>query len=328
MGALQKKKKKTKLPGQPKKPMCAYFIWLNEEGREMIKKECPEASVTDIAKKAAQRWRDMNDGEKKKFEEVNKELKEKYDEEYKAWFATGGEETIKQAKWDNKTTGKAKGANEEKKKSKNPYWEHFGGKDEEGCEGKKMMGGLFYIEELSRKRPRTSIKQNGWSCKLCGVTTHYYNQLEAHLGGNKHCRNLRDKKLTRDSEKFCSICQVMFATEAAWKSHVEFFHDKTDEYFEEAKKPKMEKIKIDKYEYDDDTKSNVGKINGVIIKVEKREIEEDIKPKLEDPSKLKLDMIKVERFEYVEEDTKPRVCDMDIIKVEKCEHFEEDTKPG
>ena len=32
-----KKKKKTKLPGQPKKPMSAYFMWLNEEGRESIK---------------------------------------------------------------------------------------------------------------------------------------------------------------------------------------------------------------------------------------------------------------------------------------------------
>ena len=28
-----KPKKKTKLPGQPKKPMSAYFLWLNEEGR-------------------------------------------------------------------------------------------------------------------------------------------------------------------------------------------------------------------------------------------------------------------------------------------------------
>ena len=28
-----KTKKKTKLAGQPKKPMSAYFLWMNEEGR-------------------------------------------------------------------------------------------------------------------------------------------------------------------------------------------------------------------------------------------------------------------------------------------------------
>ena len=32
-----KAKKKTKLPGQPKRPMSAYFLWLNSEGREKIK---------------------------------------------------------------------------------------------------------------------------------------------------------------------------------------------------------------------------------------------------------------------------------------------------
>ena len=30
-------KKKTKLPGQPKRPMSAYFLWLNSEGRDKIK---------------------------------------------------------------------------------------------------------------------------------------------------------------------------------------------------------------------------------------------------------------------------------------------------
>merc|ERR1719186_2011804 len=95
---------------------------------------------------------------------------------------------------------------------------------------------------------------------------------------------------------------------------------------------KMEKIENDKYEYDEDTKSKVGNINhqiyGASIKVEKKEIEEDIKPKLEDPSKLILEMIKVEKFEYFEEDTKPIVgegthqLNGSIIKVEKKEFSE------
>ena len=36
-GGGSKKKKLTKLPGQPKKPMGAYFLWLQAEGREKIK---------------------------------------------------------------------------------------------------------------------------------------------------------------------------------------------------------------------------------------------------------------------------------------------------
>lgn len=31
------RKKKTKLPGEPKRPMSAYFLWLNEEGRDQLK---------------------------------------------------------------------------------------------------------------------------------------------------------------------------------------------------------------------------------------------------------------------------------------------------
>ena len=30
-------KKKTKLPGQPKRLISAYFLWLNSEGRDKIK---------------------------------------------------------------------------------------------------------------------------------------------------------------------------------------------------------------------------------------------------------------------------------------------------
>merc|ERR1719186_1728927 len=110
-----KPKKKTKLPGQPKKPMSGYFLWLNEEGRELIKKEQPDAGVTDIAKAAGEKWREMGDSTKKKYEEMHKELKEKYEEEYKEWFESGGEEAIKQAKKDKKEAG---GAAEVRKRRK------------------------------------------------------------------------------------------------------------------------------------------------------------------------------------------------------------------
>jgi len=121
-----KPKKKTKLPGQPKKPMSGYFLWLNEEGREMIKKENPGAGVTDIAKGAGEKWREMDEGTKKQYEEKHKDLKEKYEEEYKEWFEGGGEEAIKQAKKDKKEAG-GSGGSPKKKKSKKPVGESSGG---------------------------------------------------------------------------------------------------------------------------------------------------------------------------------------------------------
>merc|ERR1712096_424662 len=93
-GVARKKKKKTKLPGQPKKPMSAYFLWLNEEGRELIKKENPDAGVTDINKAAGEKWREMGESTKKKYEEMHKELKEKY----KEWFECKHRNPSKQAK--------------------------------------------------------------------------------------------------------------------------------------------------------------------------------------------------------------------------------------
>jgi len=125
-----KPKKKTKLPGQPKRPMSGYFLWLNDEGRELIKKENPSASVTDIAKSAGEKWKEMDDGTKKKYEEMHKELKLKYEEEYKEWFEGGGEEAIKQAKKEQKAAKKAgggEGSPKKKSKKQKPVGEPTGG---------------------------------------------------------------------------------------------------------------------------------------------------------------------------------------------------------
>merc|ERR1712034_207202 len=120
-----KPKKKTKLPGQPKKPMSAYFLWLNEEGRELIKKENPGASVTEVAKTAGTKWGAIDESTKKKYEEMHKDLKEKYEEEYKEWFESGGEEALKQAKKDKKEAGGS--GSPKKKKSKKPAGVPTGG---------------------------------------------------------------------------------------------------------------------------------------------------------------------------------------------------------
>jgi len=102
-----RKKKKTKLPGQPKKPQGAYFLWLNSEGREKIKEENPGIIVTEVSKKAGEMWAAIDKATKERFEEEAKAAKKKYDEDYKQWFEDGGEEAIKGAKADKESGGKS-----------------------------------------------------------------------------------------------------------------------------------------------------------------------------------------------------------------------------
>jgi len=93
-----KKKKLTKLPGQPKKPMSGYFMWLQAAGREKINAEFPGLKVTEVGKKAGEMWREMGDSDKKEWEEKVKEAKEQYEKDYKEWLENGGEEAMKEAK--------------------------------------------------------------------------------------------------------------------------------------------------------------------------------------------------------------------------------------
>merc|ERR1719458_1139015 len=87
-----------KLPGQPKRPMSAYFLWLNSEGRDKIKEENPGLGVTEVSKKAGEMWAKIDSDTKERFEKKAKAAKEKYEEEYKEWFEGGGEDALKAPK--------------------------------------------------------------------------------------------------------------------------------------------------------------------------------------------------------------------------------------
>lgn len=56
----QRTKRKVKLPGQPKRNMSAYFIWMNEN-RENINKEYPDLTLAEFGKKAGELWKAMED---------------------------------------------------------------------------------------------------------------------------------------------------------------------------------------------------------------------------------------------------------------------------
>lgn len=86
------KPKKKKESGAPKRPMSAYFLWLNES-RESIKEEFPGISITELTKKAGERWRELKD--KTKWEKMNLKEKARYEAEMKEWKASGGADKAK-----------------------------------------------------------------------------------------------------------------------------------------------------------------------------------------------------------------------------------------
>jgi len=111
--------KLAKVEGQPKRPMSAYFLWMNEEGRANAKKELPGAGVADISKNCGEQWRSIDEATKKKYEKKQGELKKKYDVEMPLWLENGGKELLdaaKKAKKDQKMKKAGKKATPKKKK--------------------------------------------------------------------------------------------------------------------------------------------------------------------------------------------------------------------
>jgi len=75
-----KKRKKEKDPNAPKKPLTAYFAWMNEN-RDRIKSENEGASIGEVAKIAGEEWRGLDAGSKSKYEKAYKAAMEVYKDE-------------------------------------------------------------------------------------------------------------------------------------------------------------------------------------------------------------------------------------------------------
>ena len=101
---------KANLADKPKRPMSAYFLWMNECGRADVKKKNPDASITEVSKACGAAWGVIDGSTKSKFEKKAQEAKKAFDKDYKAWLANGGEELLKQEKNAKKKGSKAKAA--------------------------------------------------------------------------------------------------------------------------------------------------------------------------------------------------------------------------
>nr|CAG4644640.1 EOG090X02Z1 [Leptodora kindtii] len=84
----QRKSKKEKDENKPKRPQSAYFLWLNDVGREQIKKENPGISITDVSKKAGEMWKKVDD--RSVWEAKAVKAKEAYEKSMKDYKASEG----------------------------------------------------------------------------------------------------------------------------------------------------------------------------------------------------------------------------------------------
>ncbi|XP_058461850.1 FACT complex subunit Ssrp1 [Malaya genurostris] len=82
----EKRSKKAK-SGGPKRPATAFMMWLNAS-RDKIKKDNPGISITEIAKKGGELWKELKD--KQEWEQKAAKAKEEYAEALKAYKEAGG----------------------------------------------------------------------------------------------------------------------------------------------------------------------------------------------------------------------------------------------
>lgn len=90
---------------KPKRPMSAYLLWLNS-ARAQIKADHPGLKVTEVAKKAGELWRAMED--KSTWEQRAAAAKEQYTLDLEAFNATGADGAAPPAKRAQKRQGKAR----------------------------------------------------------------------------------------------------------------------------------------------------------------------------------------------------------------------------
>ena len=58
--------KQAKAEGQPKRPMSAYFLWMNTEGRAMVKKNNPDAPIIEISQKRGEEWKALGEAARRR----------------------------------------------------------------------------------------------------------------------------------------------------------------------------------------------------------------------------------------------------------------------
>lgn len=111
-GTKAPKSKAPKDPNAPKKPLTAYFAWMNQN-RSRIKEENPGSSLGEIAKIAGKEWKEVDDEQKSELEATYKEEMEEYREKMKDYvpdkkYQNGKSASKKSSAGSKRKGGKAK----------------------------------------------------------------------------------------------------------------------------------------------------------------------------------------------------------------------------
>jgi len=86
--ARKKTKRKKKDPNAPKRPTSGYFYFAGEV-RPQIREENPGIKVTQVMCMIAERWRELDEDEKKPYEEMAAQDRKRYEREMKAYNEEG-----------------------------------------------------------------------------------------------------------------------------------------------------------------------------------------------------------------------------------------------
>lgn len=79
-----KKKKGKKDPNAPKKPRSSYLLY-STKVRSEVKEQNPSASFSEVAKLIGEKWKEISDAEKKKYEDLAKEDIDRYKREMETY---------------------------------------------------------------------------------------------------------------------------------------------------------------------------------------------------------------------------------------------------
>merc|ERR1712139_345041 len=76
---------KAMLKNEPKRPMTAYFLFMNEMREEWADEDM---AFTEVGKKAAKLWGDMSEGKKKKYNDLYQKNRAAYEKKLDAYHRT------------------------------------------------------------------------------------------------------------------------------------------------------------------------------------------------------------------------------------------------
>jgi len=150
-----KKGKKVKDKNAPKRLLTAFLIWLGEN-REKIKEKNPGISVTDIAKKAGEEWKTIDD--KSRWEKLRDVAVEKYKKDMAEYEANRkSDDEVEES--NKKSSPKKKKSSPDKKKSSQTAGSSPSKSGSFKSKEYISSSGSESDEEKAKKPKKTALKQ-------------------------------------------------------------------------------------------------------------------------------------------------------------------------